>query len=101
MVGRLLLIARLVARDLRHRPSEAVLLLLAIAAAATTLTLGLVLHGVTAHSGPYPFSGTTLRVNGYTVPAMAEGRDQAPSAVDRPELTAGSWVRPGGGWLAW
>ena len=50
-MGRLLLIARLVARDLRHRPSEAVLLLLAITAAATTLTLGLVLHGVT--EGPY------------------------------------------------
>jgi putative ABC transport system permease protein len=50
-MGRLLLVTRLVARDLRHRPSEAVLLLLAITAAATTLTLGLVLHGVT--SGPY------------------------------------------------
>lgn len=50
-MGRLALIARLAARDLRHRPSEALLLLLAITAAATTLTLGLVLHGVT--SGPY------------------------------------------------
>jgi putative ABC transport system permease protein len=50
-MGRLALVARLVARDLRYRPSEAVLLLLAITAAATTLTLGLVLHGVT--SGPY------------------------------------------------
>lgn len=50
-MGRLVLIARLVVRDLRYRPSEAVLLLLAITAAATTLTLGLVLHGVT--TGPY------------------------------------------------
>jgi putative ABC transport system permease protein len=50
-VGRLILIARLVSRDLRHRPAEAVLLLLAITVAAMTLTLGLVLHGVTA--GPY------------------------------------------------
>ena len=45
-MGRLTLIARLVARDLRHRPGEAVLLLLAITAATATLTLGLVLHGV-------------------------------------------------------
>ena len=46
-VGRLLLVARLALRDLRRRRAEAVLLLLAILAATTTLTLGLVLHGVT------------------------------------------------------
>ena len=45
-MGRLLLVARLAARDLRRRPAEAALLLLAIAAATTTLTLGLVMHGV-------------------------------------------------------
>jgi ABC-type lipoprotein release transport system permease subunit len=50
-MGRLLLIRRLAARDLRRRPAEAALLLLAITAATTTLTLGLVLHGVT--SKPY------------------------------------------------
>jgi putative ABC transport system permease protein len=139
-MGRLTLIARLVVRDLRHRPAEAVLLLLAITAAATTLTLGLGLHGVTsgpyertraatagpdivatafpgpnddqpadrtallplqkapgvtAYSGPYPVTWATLRGGGYTAPAMVEGRDEAPAAVDRPELTAGSWVRPG------
>jgi putative ABC transport system permease protein len=139
-VGRFRLICRLAARDLRHRPSEAVLLLLAITTAATTLTLGLVLHGVAtgpyertrdatagpdivasvtfgqnatqiadpanllplakapgviASSGPFPLIGTTLRANGYVVAAMTEGRDEAPSAVDRPALTAGAWVRPG------
>jgi predicted lysophospholipase L1 biosynthesis ABC-type transport system permease subunit len=46
-VGRVLLIGRLAARNLRRRPAEAALLLLAITAATTTLTLGLVLHGVT------------------------------------------------------
>ena len=46
-MGRILLISRLAARDLRRRPAEAALLLLAIMAATTTLTLGLVLHGVT------------------------------------------------------
>jgi putative ABC transport system permease protein len=50
-MGRLLLIGRLAARDLRRRPLEAGLLSLAIMAAATTLTVGLLLHGVTAR--PY------------------------------------------------
>ena len=50
-MGKILLIGRLVVRDLRHRPAQAVLLLLAITAATATLTLGLVLHGVT--SQPY------------------------------------------------
>jgi FtsX-like permease family len=50
-MGRVLLVWRLAARDLRRRPAEAALLLLAIAATTTTLTLGLVLHGVV--SRPY------------------------------------------------
>jgi ABC-type lipoprotein release transport system permease subunit len=50
-MGRLLLVGRLAGRDLRRRPGEAALLLLAIMAATTTLTLGLVLGGVA--SGPY------------------------------------------------
>ena len=45
-MGRVLLVGRLAARDLRRRPGEALLLLLAIAAATTVLTLGLVLRGV-------------------------------------------------------
>jgi ABC-type lipoprotein release transport system permease subunit len=45
-MGRVLLVIRLAARDLRRRPGEAALLLLAIAGATTTLTLGLVLRGV-------------------------------------------------------
>jgi len=50
-MGRVLLICRLAARDLRHRPAPAALLLLAITAATATLTLGLALNGVT--SSPY------------------------------------------------
>jgi len=50
-MSRLRLVGRLVARDLRNRPGQAVLMLLAITAATATLTLGLVLHGVT--SQPY------------------------------------------------
>jgi putative ABC transport system permease protein len=74
-VGRVLLVARLAARDLGRRPAEAALLLLAITAATATLTLGLVLRGVTdkpfaatraATAGPdvvaalFPRSGATL-----------------------------------------
>ncbi len=50
-MGRLLLVGRLVARDLRHRPGQAVLLLIAIAGGASTLTIALALHG--AASQPY------------------------------------------------
>lgn len=45
-MGRVLLVCRLAARDLRRHPGEAALLLVAITAATATLTLGLVLHGV-------------------------------------------------------
>lgn len=50
-IGRLFLIVRLAAADLRRHPVEAALLLLAISAATGTLALGLALHGVT--SDPY------------------------------------------------
>jgi ABC-type lipoprotein release transport system permease subunit len=49
-MGRVLLVCRLAARDLRRRPAEAALLLLAITGATTTLTLGLALHGVTSQA---------------------------------------------------
>jgi ABC-type lipoprotein release transport system permease subunit len=50
-MGRLLLVSRLAARDLRRRPAEAALLLIALTAATATLTLGLVVRGVV--SEPY------------------------------------------------
>jgi putative ABC transport system permease protein len=155
MDGRLLIISRLVARDLRHRPGQAILMLLAITAATTVLTLGLALHGVTSqpyqhtraatrgpdvvaalggatgmvhlpghapqnfgvptprliqaearslvsepgvtsHGGPYPVASVVLRMGHLAAPVEAEGRDQAPAALDQPYLTAGSWVRPDG-----
>jgi ABC-type lipoprotein release transport system permease subunit len=46
-MGRIRLVFRLAARNVRRRPAEAALLVLAIMAATTMLTLGLVLHGVT------------------------------------------------------
>ena len=131
-MGRVLLVCRLAVRDMQRHVAQAVLLLLAVTAATTVLTLGLALHGVTsqpyqrtravtrgpdvvaylgapgqaaaltrasgvtAASGPYPLLNAILRVGGLTAGAEAEGRTQAPAAVDQPKLTAGSWVRPGG-----
>ena len=50
-MGKTLLVARLAARDIRRHKAQAILLLLAITAATTTLVLGLALNGVTNH--PY------------------------------------------------
>jgi ABC-type antimicrobial peptide transport system permease subunit len=141
-MGKLLLVWRLTTKDLRHRPAEAVLLLLAIATAATALTLGMAVHGATnnpyaatraatngpdvvateipggpgnpgpvdaavltrldhasgvvAHAGPFPVTWALLRARGLTAGAEIEGRNSAPSAVDQPKLTSGSWIGPGG-----
>ena len=154
-MSRALVIGRLVARDLRHRPAQAVLMLLAITAATTILSLAFALHGVTSqpyqhtraatrgpdvvaqlggpsfsvhipghapksfgvpparrvqaeakslisapgvtgHGGPYPVASVVLRLGRVAAPVEAEGRDEAPAALDQPYLTAGSWVRPGG-----
>ena len=68
-MGRILLTCRLAARDLRRRPAEAALLLLAIIAATTTLTLGLVLHGVTDE----PYESTREATAGPDVVASVSG----------------------------
>jgi putative ABC transport system permease protein len=150
-MGRVLLVYRLAARDLRRHAGQAALLLLVIAATITTLTLALVLHGVTDNpwnrtfaatdgpdvvaqvlpppsgppppgskpfgrvsaadlrslmalsraggvtgsSGPYPTVNPNLRASGTTISVFAEGRG-ADTGIDRPYLTAGTWVRPGG-----
>lgn len=80
-MGRVLLVARLAARDLRRRRTEAVLLLLAVMAATTTLTLGLVLRD--AAGDPYA-----------TTRAATDGPDVVVSA-DRPGALAGLENRPG------
>ncbi len=73
-MSRFILVGRLTVRDLQRRPAQAVLLLLAITAATTVLSLALALHGVTNQ----PYQQTT-------------GSDQGPGR-GRP---AG---RPGAGW---
>ncbi|MGX7675143.1 FtsX-like permease family protein [Plantactinospora sp. DSM 117369] len=137
MSGRLLLVCRLLMRDLRRRRTETVLLLVAITAATATLTLGLTLNdiadrpyqqtrtatagpdvivtpratgqaaldelaslttaaGVTDHSGPFPIAYLTMTAGGKSAHAVVEGRDSAPVSIDRPAVTDGTWVRPGG-----
>jgi putative ABC transport system permease protein len=68
-VGKIRLIGRLVRRDLRRHPGPAVLLVLAITAATATLTLGLVLHGVTNQ----PYLQTRAATNGPDVTGMIFG----------------------------
>jgi putative ABC transport system permease protein len=81
-MGCILLVGRLAVRDLRRRRIEAALLLLAIMAAATTLTLGLVLRD--AASGPY--QSTREATNGPDVvasvshPARLSGLEELASA---------------------
>jgi len=65
-MGKAILVGRLAGRDLRHRPAQAALLLLAITAATAVLTLGLALHGVTSH----PYAQTKAATNGPDVVAQ-------------------------------
>ncbi|KAB1916269.1 FtsX-like permease family protein [Micromonospora sp. AMSO31t] len=137
MSGRILLVCRLLMRDLRRRRTETILLLVAITAATATLTLGLTLNevadrpyqqtrsatagpdvivtpratgqaaldelaslttgaGVTDHSGPFPIAYLTMTADGTSAHAVVEGRDTAPVSINRPAVTEGTWVRPGG-----
>ena len=52
--------------------------------------------GVVSSGGPYPVASATVRFDGRTAGVFAEGRSQTPAAIDRPDVTAGGWVRPGG-----
>jgi ABC-type lipoprotein release transport system permease subunit len=81
-MGRILLVGRLAARDLRRRRIEAALLLLALMAATTTLTLGLVLRDAASH----PYQSTREATNGPDVvanvsrPAKLSGLEELASA---------------------
>jgi putative ABC transport system permease protein len=85
-VGKLLLIGRLVGRDLRYRPAQAVLLLLAISAATTVLSLALALHGVTQH----PFEQTRAATRGPDVVALFGGPVAGPHGPGPQNVLAGT-----------
>ena len=81
-MGRFLLAGRLAAKDIRYRPAQALLLLLAIATGAATLALGLALHGTTDH----PYARTRAATNGPDVVAalFPNGSPQGPATSARP-----------------
>jgi ABC-type lipoprotein release transport system permease subunit len=83
-MGRILLVARLAARNLRRRPAEAALFLLAIMAATTMLTLGLVLRGVTND----PYQTTREATAGPDVVASVSGDAFLGQPADLAALTA-------------
>jgi ABC-type lipoprotein release transport system permease subunit len=83
-MGRVFLVFRLAARNLRGRPVEAALLLLAITAATTTLTLGLVLRGVTND----PYQSTREATAGPDVVASVAADPYVGQPADRPGLEA-------------
>jgi ABC-type lipoprotein release transport system permease subunit len=88
-MGKIVLVARLAARDIRRHKAQAVLLLLAITAATTTLVLGLALNGVTNH----PYQQTRAVTNGpdlvagYGVSLGSPGQGP-PAAVSAAQLQA-------------
>jgi putative ABC transport system permease protein len=67
--SRTVLVLRLAGRDLRYRPAQAILLLLAITSATATLTLGLALHGVTSQ----PYAQTRAATHGPDLVAQLSG----------------------------
>lgn len=87
MTGRARLVARLAARDLRRRPVEALLLLAAIAAATTTLALGLSVRGLADD----PYRVTSDATSGPDVVATVgppTGAADEPDPAMPPDLAA-------------
>ncbi len=90
-MGRILLVGRLAVRDLRRRRIEAALLLLAIMAATTTLTLGLVLRDAASD----PYQSTREATNGPDVVASVapypseRPADPAELVIDQPAELSG------------
>jgi putative ABC transport system permease protein len=78
-MGKVVLVCRLAARDLRHHPLQAFLMLVAITAAAATLTLGLALHGVTNH----PYQQTRTATHGPDLVSQISGPAPGPSGPRR------------------
>ncbi|MCR6487469.1 FtsX-like permease family protein [Amycolatopsis sp. OK19-0408] len=134
-MGRLLLVWRLAVRDLRRRPGEAAIFLVAVTATTAALALGLAagtavtagyqktreatagpdLTAITTAADPAGLAArlaaapgvaelappvfafdATVGLNGRAAHTSIEGRDTRPSTVDRPLVTDGAWVRPGG-----
>ncbi len=81
--GRALLLGRLAASDLRHHVAQAVLLVVAIAAATTVLTLACALNGVNSN----PYQQTKAATKGPDVVAQS-GNDPYTSVTSSADLAA-------------
>jgi putative ABC transport system permease protein len=73
-MGTALLVFRLAARDVRHHAAQAILLVVAVAAATATLTMGIALNGVTSRA---PYLTTRAATKGPDVVAYVASADQA------------------------
>ncbi|MET9310240.1 FtsX-like permease family protein [Kribbella sp. NPDC003505] len=51
---------------------------------------------VVDHNGPYDIVYGTLTAHGFSSSVVVHGASPTPGAVDRPLVTSGGWVRPGG-----
>lgn len=51
---------------------------------------------VRATAGPFPVAFVHLSGRGVSVPIEAEGRALRLTAIDRPKVVSGTWIRPGG-----
>ena len=89
-MGRTLLVLRLAARDMRHHLAQAVMLLVAVAAATFVLALGLALHGVTSH----PYQQTRVATRGPDVVAVLNSLSQAAPMVHAAGVTSESGPYP-------
>jgi putative ABC transport system permease protein len=76
-VGRLLLVARLVIRDIKRRRVQSALLLLMVVTTTTTLTLGLALHKVTDS----PFARTRAATRGPDIVAQIAAPASGPGST--------------------
>jgi putative ABC transport system permease protein len=90
-VGKLVLILRLAARDVRHHLAQAALLVVAIAAATATLTMSLALNGVTAQQ---PYAATRASTKGPDVVAYPTSLRQAHKLVGLSGVTNHSGPYP-------
>ena len=89
-MGKILLVGRLAARDLRRHKAQAVLLLLAITAATAVLALGLALNGVTSH----PYQQTRAATKGPDVVGSLDTPGQATALIHASGVTTASGPYP-------
>jgi hypothetical protein len=89
-MGRIVLIWRLALRDVRHHFAQALLLVVAIAAASAILTMALALNGVTGQ----PYAATRAVTKGPDVVAYLTSPSQAKSLVSASGVAASSGPFP-------